>query len=101
MLNAASAAAPGWVELTADVAPVEHCTVTGQEARLAAIARDAISLLAGPRRAQLRACQGPGCIQFFVKDHPRREWCSAGCGNRARAARHYRRVRDGAGEGEG
>jgi len=28
-----------------------------------------------------------------VKNHPRREWCSAACGNRVRAARHYRRHR--------
>ncbi|HEY0690395.1 MAG TPA: CGNR zinc finger domain-containing protein [Kribbella sp.] len=26
-----------------------------------------------------------------MKDHPRREWCSTTCGNRARAARHYAR----------
>ncbi|MFD2356647.1 CGNR zinc finger domain-containing protein [Nonomuraea ferruginea] len=26
---------------------------------------------------------------YFLRDTPRREWCSAGCGNRARAARHY------------
>ncbi|MEV8411642.1 CGNR zinc finger domain-containing protein, partial [Streptomyces niveus] len=31
---------------------------------------------------------------FFVRSHPRREWCSADCGNRARVARHYRRRRD-------
>jgi predicted RNA-binding Zn ribbon-like protein len=30
---------------------------------------------------------------YFVKRHPRREWCSAGCGNRARVARHYHRHR--------
>ncbi|MGW3040938.1 CGNR zinc finger domain-containing protein [Kitasatospora sp. NPDC001159] len=45
------------------------------------------------RPASLRACHGPGCVQFFVKDHPRREWCGPGCGNRARAARHYHRQR--------
>jgi len=40
---------------------------------------------------ELRACGGPGCVLYFVRDHPRREWCSEGCGNRARVARHYRR----------
>ncbi|MFI6847287.1 CGNR zinc finger domain-containing protein [Kitasatospora sp. NPDC050467] len=35
---------------------------------------------------------GPGCVLYFVKKHPRREWCSAGCGTRARAARHYERT---------
>ena len=34
------------------------------------------------------------CVQYFVKDHPRREWCSAACGNRARVARHYTKRRD-------
>ncbi|GAA4012772.1 hypothetical protein GCM10022247_39210 [Allokutzneria multivorans] len=41
----------------------------------------------------LRACHGPGCVLYFSKDHPRRGWCSPGCGNRARAARHYERHR--------
>ncbi|SDK47911.1 Conserved protein containing a Zn-ribbon-like motif, possibly RNA-binding [Nocardioides sp. YR527] len=40
---------------------------------------------------ELKACGGPGCVLYFVRDHPRREWCSAGCGNRARVARHHRR----------
>jgi predicted RNA-binding Zn ribbon-like protein len=43
-------------------------------------------------RQELRACQGPGCVLFFIRDR-RREWCSHGCGNRARAARHYARAR--------
>ena len=41
----------------------------------------------------LRACYGPGCVLYFVKDHPRRAWCSAACGNRARVARHYEKSR--------
>jgi predicted RNA-binding Zn ribbon-like protein len=61
---------------------------------LAQLAGAGIGLLGGPDRARLRACQGPGCVLFFVKQHPRREWCSAACGNRARAARHYYRHRD-------
>ncbi|PZF91885.1 hypothetical protein C1I99_22640 [Micromonospora deserti] len=31
---------------------------------------------------------------YFVADPPRREWCSVACGNRARAARYYRRHRE-------
>ncbi|WP_433236869.1 CGNR zinc finger domain-containing protein [Streptosporangium sp. CA-135522] len=46
-------------------------------------------MLNGSVEADLRACHAPGCVLFFVKDHHRREWCSAACGNRARAARHY------------
>jgi predicted RNA-binding Zn ribbon-like protein len=60
---------------------------------LGALAADAIDLMTGPDRANLRACGAPGCVLAFVKDHPRREWCSSACGNRARQARHYRRTR--------
>jgi predicted RNA-binding Zn ribbon-like protein len=43
----------------------------------------------------LQACLAPGCILYFARTHPRREWCSVECGNRARAARHYQKVRTG------
>ncbi|WP_073946146.1 CGNR zinc finger domain-containing protein [Streptomyces kebangsaanensis] len=46
-----------------------------------------------PRREQLRACTAPRCVRYFVKSHGRQEWCKPSCGNRARAARHYRRRR--------
>ncbi|MFH5822949.1 CGNR zinc finger domain-containing protein [Georgenia sp. AZ-5] len=58
---------------------------------LAGLAGDAVDLFAGERAARLRACQAPGCPLFFLKDHPRREWCSPSCGNRVRAARAYRK----------
>jgi predicted RNA-binding Zn ribbon-like protein len=57
---------------------------------LATVATEAIALLTAPDPA-LNACHAPGCVLYFIKDHPRREWCSTACGNRARAARHYRR----------
>jgi predicted RNA-binding Zn ribbon-like protein len=60
---------------------------------LAAFAADAIEVIAGPDREHLRACGAPGCVLLFVKDHPRRRWCSDACGNRARQARHYDRKR--------
>jgi predicted RNA-binding Zn ribbon-like protein len=60
----------------------------------AALAASAVELLAGPHREQLRACPAPRCVLYFVKEHPRQEWCSVTCGNRARAARHYRQHRD-------
>jgi predicted RNA-binding Zn ribbon-like protein len=59
---------------------------------ISSIAADAIDLITGPSRHQLRACGAPGCVLVFLKQHPRREWCSAACGNRARQARHYRRT---------
>ncbi len=61
---------------------------------LAELAHNAIDLFTGPAAAKLRGCQAPGCVLYFVKTHPRREWCSEACGNRARAARHYQRIRN-------
>jgi predicted RNA-binding Zn ribbon-like protein len=60
---------------------------------LAALAADAIELLTGPDREQLRACGAPGCVLVFLRHHPRGRWCSTACGNRARQARHYERTR--------
>jgi len=60
---------------------------------LAQVAEQAIGLLGGDDAARLRACYAPGCVLYFVKTHPRREWCSVACGNRVRAARHYQRAR--------
>jgi predicted RNA-binding Zn ribbon-like protein len=57
------------------------------------IAALGIDLLAGESRGRLRACLAPNCVLYFVKEHTRREWCSPGCGNRARVARHYQRHR--------
>ncbi len=58
---------------------------------VADLARATITLLDAGSDAKLRACQAPGCVLYFVKNHQRREWCSDGCGNRARQARYYRR----------
>jgi predicted RNA-binding Zn ribbon-like protein len=66
---------------------------TREDAVIAAFARDAIDLITGPVRDELRACGAPGCVLMFLREHARREWCSNACGNRARQARHYARVR--------
>lgn len=60
---------------------------------LAELGHEALQLLTGPTAVNLRACNAPHCVLYFVKSHPRREWCSEACGNRVRAARHYQRVR--------
>jgi predicted RNA-binding Zn ribbon-like protein len=62
-------------------------------AGIAQVAGSAIELLSGSAAASLRACNAPGCVLYFAKTHPRREWCSLACGNRARAARHYEKLR--------
>jgi predicted RNA-binding Zn ribbon-like protein len=63
-------------------------------AALADVARSSIELLGGSETSKVRACDAPGCVLYFVQSHPRREWCSVTCGNRARAARHYEKVRE-------
>ncbi len=60
---------------------------------LGMVAVSGVELLAGPRRHEVRACAAPGCILYFVKSHRRREWCTPGCGNRVRVARHHDRRR--------
>lgn len=64
---------------------------TSAERAVAVVAHLGVQLFGSDQRRQLRPCLGPNCALFFVKDHSRREWCSAACGNRARVQRHYRR----------
>lgn len=67
------------------------CTADAVTHALALIARSLVLLLAGEQGALLRSCRAPGCVLFFYRHHPRRAWCSSGCGNRARVARHQAR----------
>ena len=95
-LNKAAAHAPRWTVLEpAEVGlPLRRATLTGKsaaEAAVSQIADEAIALFGDGGGLALRACQGPGCVLYFLRQHPRREWCSVACGNRARVARHYRR----------
>lgn len=95
VVNAACAHAPAWSRLdwSGEGEPVRTTLVAGtaQDRALSQIAEEAARLLEGSGGTQLRACQAPRCVLYFVRSHPRREWCSADCGNRARVARHYRR----------
>jgi predicted RNA-binding Zn ribbon-like protein len=96
VLNRSVMLAPAWPELVREPAGYRvqlRSAVRPVEAALGTLARDAIDLLAGGEVALLRSCQGPGCVQYFLKDHSRRHWCSPACGNRARVARHYARSR--------
>ncbi|AYF73936.1 hypothetical protein D7D52_08740 [Nocardia yunnanensis] len=61
---------------------------------MAGLADSAIEFFTGPVAAQIRTCPAPRCVRYFLKAHPRQEWCSVACGNRARAARHYAQHRD-------
>ncbi|MFI2207973.1 CGNR zinc finger domain-containing protein [Streptomyces sp. NPDC020192] len=97
VLNEAAGETPHWSVLswTPGQEPSRHARSSGQAASAAvsAIAEESITLFSQAARHQLRACLAPGCVLYFLKNHPRREWCSAGCGNRARSARHYQRHR--------
>ncbi|MET8574996.1 CGNR zinc finger domain-containing protein [Streptomyces sp. NPDC005012] len=60
-----------------------------------AAAADWLDLLAA-RPDRIRACANPACVLHFfdVSKNGTRRWCSmAGCGNRAKAQRHYARSR--------
>ncbi len=92
-VNEASGAAPSWPRLRWTPRAAVPAIPPGTRpatAALSAIAAEAVGLLVASDTT-LRACLAPGCVLYFAKDHPRREWCSASCGNRARAARHYER----------
>ena len=90
-----NALAKTWPELVwpADGHPARAYRTRGTSAGLAVelIAHQGVELFTGPGRDRLRPCLAPNCLLFFAKDHPRREWCSPECGNRARVARHYQR----------
>lgn len=65
----------------------------GIDAVLATVAADAIEVVTGELGGRLRRCEAPGCVGLFLRNHGRRVWCSTMCGDRVRASRHYRAVR--------
>jgi len=73
-----------------------HSTITEPLQLLAPIAQSASDLLCYGDRKLLKKCENPTCVLYFydtTKNHTRR-WCSmTTCGNRAKAAAHYRRLR--------
>jgi predicted RNA-binding Zn ribbon-like protein len=97
-LNRATALAPTWRELVvspadAAVHVTDRSAADPVRAALGLLAGSVIDLVAGGGHARVRACGGPGCVMFFEESRSHRAWCSAGCGNRARVARHYERTR--------
>jgi predicted RNA-binding Zn ribbon-like protein len=94
-LNRASRSTSWWPYLVwPPTGPPHLHLATSQEPVLAAlseIAQVTIRILGGSDNELVRACRAPGCMLFYFRSHPRREWCSAACGNRARVARHYRK----------
>jgi predicted RNA-binding Zn ribbon-like protein len=97
MVNTASALSSVRPELVLDGPTLGRRDVwdggSSVDALTAVIARETMELIFSPQWQQLRPCVAPGCAYYFVKEHFRREWCSAVCGNRARVARHAQRRR--------
>ncbi|MGY4928383.1 CGNR zinc finger domain-containing protein [Streptomyces sp. 900105755] len=95
VVNEAAGETPHWSVLRwpPGAEPARHGHTSGKTAwaALSAIAEEAVIFFSQNSRHQLRACLAPGCVLYFLKNHPRREWCSTSCGNRARSARHYQR----------
>jgi predicted RNA-binding Zn ribbon-like protein len=82
------------LEWPAGQPPTAHLSPSGAgrlDAQLALLAHNAIDVLGGSGAGRLRRCEAPGCTTYYLKDHPRRAWCSPKCGNRVRVARHYQR----------
>ena len=93
-VNEVSRLAASWPELRITAEAVERTSAwdaPGADIVLASLAHDAVDLLTGDRAATLRTCEAHNCSLFFLKDHPRREWCSPACGARVRSARAYAR----------
>lgn len=62
---------------------------------MATIARDAVTLLSGPRTERIRECARPDCsLLFFDESQPgRRRWCSMDrCGNLTKIAGYRQRT---------
>jgi predicted RNA-binding Zn ribbon-like protein len=61
----------------------------------AATARSVLTLLAGPDRQRLRICGNCGWLFIDRSKNRSRIWCDmAVCGNRQKAAKHYRRKKE-------
>jgi predicted RNA-binding Zn ribbon-like protein len=94
-LNRHAGRTPSWRELRTEPEPHTTRCTSGRPvaAVLSALAEEAADLFASRLAGDVRACPAAGCVLYFVRDSPRREFCSAGCANRTRAARHYARSR--------
>src|SRR4051794_15628765 len=84
-INAAAARASNspaavWVEGDKPYLASDFHGASRADIVIGTLAADAIDLVTGDY--EVRACGAPGCVLLFLKDHPRREWCSNACGNR-------------------
>lgn len=71
---------------------------------LAPVLWSAGDLLASERRRNVRLCANEQCLWLFLDESKAgtRRWCDmASCGNRAKARRHYQRIRPGGAQARG
>ena len=79
---------------SSDFELVPDKTATSATALLARLAYEGAMLLASPQASQLKHCSNPECVLVFLDTsrNQQRRWCSMDtCGNRAKAAKHYRK----------
>ncbi len=65
---------------------------------LAPVLWSAADLLAGAHKTRIRECANAECLWLFLDESKggTRRWCDmASCGNRAKARRHYLKVKRG------
>lgn len=94
-VNEAAAAGPLVTQLTWDDTGPRQTSYRTANGCPAAVAADAIALLAGPAAARLHACGAHGCIRWYLRSHGARQWCSTRCAARVRAAGYYARHQPG------
>ncbi len=97
LLNDALAEAPARQRVSASERGWEVGVLPPKAAALLApVLWSAGDLLLGPKLARVRQCANPACLFLFLDESKggNRRWCTmAGCGNRAKAHRHYLRHR--------
>ncbi len=77
---------------------VEGKPLASASALLAPVLWSAGDLLAGPQLERVRECANGKCLWLFLDESKNgtRRWCSmTACGNRAKAHRHYARLKGG------
>lgn len=87
VINSAARAPLAVPQLDPDTYSVSVATLMPVETALAVIARDAIDLIGGLLRLQIKACGQADCQMLFVDTSPSRQrrWCSMDrCGSRAK-----------------
>lgn len=98
-VNSLLAAAPATLQVSpknGGYSWVRRQAAAGLQVPVIRLAHLAAELLTSDHLDRIHRCAGPGCGWLFLDTSPnrRRRWCSMeACGNRAKARRHYQRVK--------